>query len=45
VFFGGQATWYDHTDEGKLASDAKQAYEKWGGEARLLDCLSTVPKN
>ena len=45
VFFGGQATRYDHTDEGKLASDAKQAYEKWGGEARLLDCLSAVPKN
>jgi len=45
VFFGGQATTYDHTDEGKLTTDAKQAYAKWGGEARLSDCLRTVPKN
>ena len=45
VFFGGQATKYDHTDERKIAADAKQAYEKWGGEARLGDCLSRVPKN
>jgi hypothetical protein len=45
VFFGGQATTYDHTDEGKLAVEAKQAFEKWGGEARLRDCLSTVPEN
>jgi hypothetical protein len=45
VFFGGHATKYDHTDEGKLASEAKQAYEKWGGEARLRVCLGTVPKN
>jgi hypothetical protein len=45
VFFGGTATHYDHTDEDKLAADAKQAYEKWGGEARLGDCLKTVPKN
>jgi hypothetical protein len=45
VFFGGQATTYDHTDEGKLAAGAKHAFEKWGGEARLRDCLSAVPKN
>jgi len=45
VFFGGHATRYDHTDEGKLTSDAQQAYEKWGGEARLLDCLNVVPEN
>ena len=45
VFFGGQPTTYDHTDEGKLAADAKQAYETWGGEARLRICLTTVPKN
>ena len=45
VFFGGEATKYDHTDEGKLAADAKQAYETWGGEARLNDCLKAVPKN
>ncbi len=45
VFFGGQATKYDHTDAGKLSADAKQAYEKWGGEVRLGVCLSTVPNN
>jgi len=45
VFFGGHATTYNHTDEGKLTSDAQQAYEKWGGEARLLDCLNVVPEN
>jgi hypothetical protein len=45
VFFGGEATKYDHTDEGKLAADAKQANAKWGGEARLSDCLKRVPKN
>jgi hypothetical protein len=45
VFFGGHATKYDHTDEGKLAAEAEQAYEKWGGEARLRVCLGTVPKN
>jgi hypothetical protein len=43
VFFDGRATKYDHTDEGKLAADAKQANEKWGGGVRLGDCLSTVP--
>ena len=37
VFFGGHATTYNHTDEGKLTSDAQQAYEKWGGEARLRE--------
>ena len=45
VFFGGEATTYDHTNEGKLAIDAKQAYEKWGGDQRLHDCLNVVPKN
>jgi len=45
VFFGGQATKYDHADAGRLSADAKQAYEKWGGEARLGVCLSTVPSN
>jgi hypothetical protein len=45
VFFGGKATTYDHTDEGKLAADAKRAYDNWGGETRLRDCLSAVPKN
>jgi len=45
VFFGGPATKYDHTDEGKIVADARQAYEKWGGEARLRNCLSVVPKN
>jgi hypothetical protein len=45
VFFGGHATTYDHTDEAKLIADAQQAYEKWGGEARLIDCLNVVPKN
>ncbi|MBZ5493701.1 MAG: hypothetical protein LAO76_22510 [Acidobacteriia bacterium] len=44
VFFGGQPAKYDHTNESKLAADAKQAFEKWGGEARLRDCLSVVPK-
>ena len=45
VFFGGKATTYDNNDEGKLAADAKRAYDTWGGEARLRDCLSAVPKN
>lgn len=45
VFFGGKATTYDHTHESNLAADAQQAYEKWGGEARLSDCQSAVPKN
>ena len=44
VFFGGQAAKYDHNNEDGLAANAKQAYEKWGGEARLKDCLRTVPK-
>jgi hypothetical protein len=45
VFFGGQPTKYDHSEEGKLAADAKQAFDKWGGEARLRDCLTAVPSN
>jgi hypothetical protein len=45
VFFGGQATTYDHTDEGKLAIEGKQAFEKWGGEVRLRDCMNAVPKS
>jgi hypothetical protein len=45
VFFDGESTKYDHTHEGKLAADAKKAYEKWGGEVRLADCLRKVPKN
>jgi hypothetical protein len=45
VFFGGQATRYDHTHEGKLAVEGKQAFEKWGGETRLRDCMNTVPRN
>jgi len=45
VFFGGQAARYDHAIESGLADDAKQAFEKWGGDTRLRECLKTVPKN
>ena len=45
VFFGGDAIKYNHNNEAELASKAKEAFDKWGGDARLSECLKVVPKN
>jgi hypothetical protein len=44
VFFGGEARPYDHQDEGKVAVNAQAAFAQWGGEARLAQCIQSVPR-
>lgn len=44
VFFGGEALPYDHQKEGDVAVNAQAAFERWGGAARLAQCLQTVPR-
>ena len=44
VFFGGEALPYDHQKEGDVAVNAQAAFERWGGSARLAQCLQTVPR-
>jgi hypothetical protein len=38
VFFGGDASKYDHADPDATITAAKQAFERWGGMPRLQDC-------
>ncbi len=45
IFFGGFPTTFHHDHEDWLSSQAKEALAAWGGEARLKDCLATVPNN
>ena len=45
VFFAGAAEKYDHANPDATSAAAKSAFEKWGGEARLADCLKVVPRN
>lgn len=44
VFFGGEALPYDHQKEGDVTVNAQAAFERWGGSARLAQCLQTVPR-
>lgn len=44
VFFGGEALPYDHLKEADVAVNAQAAFERWGGPARLAQCLQTVPR-
>lgn len=44
VFFGGEALPYDHQKEGDVAANAAAAFERWGGAARLTQCLQAVPR-
>ncbi|MFO1336794.1 MAG: hypothetical protein U1F53_00930 [Burkholderiaceae bacterium] len=44
VFFGGDARPYDHEKEGEAAANAQAAFERWGGPARLAQCLKSVPR-
>lgn len=44
VFFGGPALPFDHQKEADVAANAQAAFERWGGMARLTQCLQTVPK-
>lgn len=45
VFFGDAAAVYDRANEAALVAEAKAAYERWGGDARLNRCLAVVPRN
>ena len=44
VFFGGEALPYDHQKEGDVSVNAQAAFERWGGAARLAQCLQSVPR-
>jgi hypothetical protein len=44
VYFGGEAKPFDHQKEGDVALNAQAAFERWGGAARLTQCLQTVPR-
>jgi hypothetical protein len=44
IFFGGEARPYDHLKERDVALNAQAAFERWGGAARLTQCLQTVPR-
>lgn len=44
IFFGGEALPYDHRREGEVAVNAQAAFERWGGAARLAQCLQAVPR-
>jgi hypothetical protein len=44
VFFGGSAMPFDHQKEAELASNARAAFEAWGGSGRLSTCLATLAK-
>lgn len=44
VFFGGGGSDFDHRKEGEVAQNAQIAFERWGGAARLEQCLKTVGK-
>ncbi len=44
VFFGGQASPYDHRKEAEVAQAAQAAFERWGGAARLEACADTLAK-
>jgi hypothetical protein len=44
VFFGGPTMAFDHTKEADVAVQAKAAFERWGGEARLAQCVAAVQK-
>jgi hypothetical protein len=45
IFFGGEAARYDHTQPQALHDAAEAAYQKWGGGARLKECLKIVPQS
>jgi hypothetical protein len=45
IFFGGEAAKYDHAQQQALIDAAEAAFQKWGGEARLKECLKVVPQN
>ena len=45
VFFGDAAEPFDRLKEAGVAEHAKVAFERWGGAARLAQCVATVPKN
>jgi hypothetical protein len=44
VFLGGPGVAFDHEKETDLAEQAKAAFDRWGGEARLARCVETVPR-
>jgi hypothetical protein len=44
VFFGGAAEPYRHDKEAEVATNARAAFERWGGQARLDACLRSVPR-
>lgn len=44
VFFGGEGLPFDHENEADVARNAQAAFERWGGTARLDECLRTVPR-
>lgn len=44
VFFGDDGTEFDHRKEGEVAQSAQLAFERWGGTARLEQCLKSVGK-
>jgi hypothetical protein len=45
VFFGGEPVTFRSNAAPALIEAAQAAFSQWGGQARLDQCLSVVPKN
>jgi hypothetical protein len=43
VFFGGEAAAYDHASPQATVAAAREAFERWGGQARLSACQAAIP--
>jgi hypothetical protein len=44
VFFGDTPGTFDSKNESSLMESARAAFERWGGERRLLQCLDKTPR-
>jgi hypothetical protein len=44
VFFGDKSQPFDHTKEADVTVNALSAFNRWGGQARLNECVQTIPK-
>jgi hypothetical protein len=45
VFFGDTASPFDSKNEHSTTAAAASAFERWGGNERLANCMSVVPRN
>ena len=44
VFFADPPQPFDHQQEANVATNARAAFDRWGGDARLAQCLQAVPR-